>query len=417
MQAEPEKIYKLSQGDGGGGGNDGESEKEPSRGQIEGEKPKRTFSGGSFFKKVHMVGGEAFSKAASLVASVLLESAAYIRGISWREAGSALKDKKTWRRCVAYCRRNTLRSFSAAFIFLFFVFYAFIFRAPANFPTGVIVTIERGQSVRATAEMLEREKIVRSSSLFKGLIRLISGNGFVIAGDYFFSRHVSVWEVALRVSSGKFGLSPIEVTVPEGANIFDVAVIFQRRFGRFDPVDFLRKVRDKEGYLFPDTYFFLPNVEAREVIKMLEDNFDAKITSIQKEISASGRSLGDIITMASILEKEARKPDERRVISGILWKRIGIGMALQVDATFQYINGKNTFELTLDDLNIDSPYNTYKNKGLPEGPIANPGLDAILAALEPKKTNYLFYLHGRDGVIRYAESFEGHKANKERYLD
>jgi len=120
--------------------------------------------------------------------------------------------------------------------------------------------------------------------------------------------------------------------------------------------------------------------------------------------------------MASIIEKESLNGDERQIVSGILWKRISLGMPLQVDATFLYINGKASAELTKDDLNIDSPYNTYRNKGLPPGPINNPGLDAIVAALYPKDSPYLYYLHDKKGKVHYAKTFNEHVANKRKYL-
>ena len=121
--------------------------------------------------------------------------------------------------------------------------------------------------------------------------------------------------------------------------------------------------------------------------------------------------------MASILEKEARKREDREIISGILWKRIEIGMALQVDAPFVYYNGKGTYNLTTKDLKTDSPYNTYTRKGLPVGPIGNPGIDSILAAIYPKSSPYLFYLSDRDGNIYYSANFEKHKKNKILYIN
>lgn len=127
------------------------------------------------------------------------------------------------------------------------------------------------------------------------------------------------------------------------------------------------------------------------------------------------RKISDVIIMASILEGEAL-PKDRQVVAGILWKRLSIGMPLQVDATFRYINGKGTYDLTADDLKIDSPYNTYIHKGLPPGPISNPGIDAISASLNPIPTKYLYYLTEKDGTIHYAKTFTEHIANKNKYL-
>jgi len=121
--------------------------------------------------------------------------------------------------------------------------------------------------------------------------------------------------------------------------------------------------------------------------------------------------------MASILEGEALTTSDRKLVAGVLWRRLEIGMPLQVDATFSYVNGKTTFELTLDDLKIDSPYNTYKYKGLPPTPINNPGLNSINAALYPTKTKYLYFLSGNDGKMHYARTFEEHKRNRQLYLN
>jgi UPF0755 protein len=133
-------------------------------------------------------------------------------------------------------------------------------------------------------------------------------------------------------------------------------------------------------------------------------------------IASSTRPLDEIIKMASIVETEARMEKTRRVVAGILWERIRRGMPLQVDVSFRYINGKTTRNLTVSDLKIDSPYNSYIYKGLPPTPIANPGLEAILASANPIKTDYLYFLTGKDNVMYYARTFEEHVVNTELYL-
>ena len=152
------------------------------------------------------------------------------------------------------------------------------------------------------------------------------------------------------------------------------------------------------------------------MLAVFEENFNVKIKSIDDAIRAFKKPLKDIVIMASILEAEARTTETRRIIAGILWKRLDIGMPLQVDAAFQYIDGKTTFQLATSDLETDSPYNTYTRKGLPPTPITNPGLDAILATITPIKTPYLYYLTDKDGKMHYAVTHEGHLANKEKYL-
>lgn len=295
--------------------------------------------------------------------------------------------------------------------------YFALFKAPYDFPSNKLVKIEEGMPLAKISEHLKNLSVIRSELFFEALVTLLAGDSGAISGEYFFAKPISSFAVAKKIVNGEYGLTPIKITVPEGSTIYDIARLFDDRFQDFDSVEFLEIVADKEGYLFPDTYLFLPNVKAEQVAREMQNNFKKKIGEIKEEIVSFGRPLKDIIIMASILEKEARTTDTRRMISGILWNRIKIDMPLQVDAVFPYINGKNTYTLTLEDLKIDSPYNTYKYKGLPVGPISNPGLDSILAAVNPKKTDNLYYLSDRNGNMYYAEDFDTHKKNKRLYLN
>lgn len=287
---------------------------------------------------------------------------------------------------------------------------------PVRFPGNQIIRIEEGMTLEEAARELDAEGVVRSPTLLKLFVRVVSSQHSVIAGDYFFEEPQGTIAVARRITTGDYGLTPVRVWVPEGVSIVDIAGILADSFNTFDTQTFLELANGMEGYLFPDTYFFLPNVDAKEVIARMHDNFTDKIEPLKWKIRASRRSLEDIITMASIIEKEASDPEARRLISGVLWNRIEIGMPLQVDVTFDYINGKNTFDLTEEDLNIDSPYNTYVYPGLPPGPIGNPSIDAIEAALEPTASDYLYFLADLNGEVHYSVTFEEHVAKKRRYL-
>ncbi len=145
-------------------------------------------------------------------------------------------------------------------------------------------------------------------------------------------------------------------------------------------------------------------------------NFDKKISTLTLDTKPGGRTLKDIIIMASIVEEEARGLEDKKIVAGILWKRLDDNMLLQVDAPFYYLTAKKG-SFTLDDLKIDSPYNTYLYKGLTKGPISNPGLESIMAAINPVKTKYYFYLTGKDGKMRYASTYDGHIQNKNIYLN
>ena len=222
--------------------------------------------------------------------------------------------------------------------------------------------------------------------------------------------------VSSRLTNGNFGLTPVRLTFPEGITTKQMSLILSDKLIDFDGEEFLKLSKDKEGYLFPDTYLFAPNTKPDEVIRVMKKNFDDKLLGINKAFSDFKKPLKDVVAMASILEAEARTTETRKVIAGILWKRLAMGMPLQVDAPFQYIIGKNTFQLTLADLKYDSPYNTYKYKGLPPGAIGNPGIDALLSAVTPTKSSYLFYLSDIRGNMHYANTFAEHVINKEKYL-
>ncbi|MFH1402578.1 MAG: endolytic transglycosylase MltG [Patescibacteria group bacterium] len=287
---------------------------------------------------------------------------------------------------------------------------------PSDFPVGSIIKIESGKTLTQIAENLENENVIKSAPIFSFLTKILMNEKGVMAGDYFFEEKYSICRVVWRTIRGVFGISPIKITFIEGSTIFDVAGTLKNKFPDFDTEEFLKLAKAEEGFLFPDTYYFLSNVTPAAVIKTMRDNFDIKIKDIAEKIEKFGKTLEEIVIMASILEKEARTLNSKRIISGILWKRIDINMPLQVDAVFPYINGKNTYQLSLADLKIDSPYNTYTNKGLPIGPIANPSMWSLLAAVTPVDSNYLFYLSDRSGNMYYAADFEQHKQNKRLYM-
>ena len=294
--------------------------------------------------------------------------------------------------------------------------YFFYFRAPSDFPKGTIVTIKSGETVRGVAEAFESAHLVRSGLWLTNFVILVGNEARVTEGDYFFPETESVYSIAQRITHGTYKLAPTKITIPEGSSVADIAAILKSNFPLFNSKEFLSKARDQEGYLFPDTYYFMANTPVDDIIKKLRTTFDQKMGSLRITIDTFNRPFDEVVTMASILEGEARQYETRRIVAGILWKRIEIGMPLQVDATFKYINGKGSAELTMADLKIKSPYNTYVNKGLPPTPISNPGYDAIKAALNPKSNPYIYFLTGKDGEMHYAKTLEEHVVNKRKYL-
>jgi len=300
-------------------------------------------------------------------------------------------------------------------IITIFIFYISFNLPPKDFPLNQVLIVESGQSLQQITDSLYENHVIRSPFFFRTYVIILGGEKRVIAGDYLLDQKIGPADLAYRLVRGKFHLEPFKATIPEGWNIFQTGDYLKENLVNFNLAQFLILAKEKEGYLFPDTYFIFPTTKPEGIIKMMEDNFEAKINSLSA-FATTTRSKEDIIIMASILENETRTPEDRRIVSGILWKRLKLGMPLQVDASFVYVNGKNTYELTANDLKIDSPYNTYKYQGLPPGPIGNPGLDSILAALNPTTTKYLYFLSSLDGKMYYAQTFEQHKKNRELYL-
>jgi len=292
----------------------------------------------------------------------------------------------------------------------------FRFQAPSNFPEKILFTIQKGETLREIGDNLKKENLIKSTFWLKNSVIWLRKENNIPAGDYFFDKPIGTFEIAKRITSGDFGLKPVRVTVPEGLNIFEIAELLEKNFDKFDKDEFIKLAENKEGYLFPDTYFFAPNTKAAEFIEIMENNFQNQMKVIQTELLEFGKSLETVITMAAIVEKEASTTEARRMIAGILWKRLEIEMPLQVDVTFKYINGKNTYQLSTADLKIDSPYNTYLYKGLTPTPISNPGLSAILATIQPEENDYLYFLSDKSGNMFYAKTHEEHVENKNQHL-
>ena len=304
----------------------------------------------------------------------------------------------------------------SVFSALLFFSYMFLVRPPASFPTERLVEIPEGVALSEIAELLKREHVVRSALLLRASVFFLGYERDVQFGDYLFREPQSVFSIARAIGIGAHGLEPIRVRVPEGALVKEIAERFGEHLERFDEERFIAAALPQEGYLFPDTYFFLPNANDDLVLRTLRQNFDTHIDSVKPAIDTFGKPLEDVITMASILEREARNPEDRRMIAGVLWERLQRGMLLQVDAAFLYTLGKGTFDLTVGDLTSDDPYNTYVHKGLPPGPIGSPSLESILAAVTPIEKGYLFYLADKNGATHYSKTYEEHLRKKRLYL-
>lgn len=310
-------------------------------------------------------------------------------------------------------------------LIIFFVcFEVYVPSNPGSHET-IIFAVKSGLSDDQIGTSLQKLGIIRSSYFFKFYSVLSLKHSQLQAGEYNLSPKMSIYEIANKMAQGD--VIRENIAILEGWTIKDISryleskgickqdyFISLTKKDYSDEFDFLQdkpKNADLEGYLFPDTYQIDGGVTCENILTAMLSNFDKKLTpELRAEIKNQKKSIFDIVTMASILEKEVRTLDDKKIVAGILWKRISIGMPLQLDSTVIYITGKSDANLTTKDIQIDSPYNTYKYKGLPKGPISNPGISSITAAIYPTKTNYWFFL--TDGKTIFSETLEQHNKAK-----
>lgn len=330
------------------------------------------------------------------------------RGSEW-----LLHVSERWR--VHANRRTTLAIIFGGTTLL--TLYIGVLQPPDEFPIDSLISIPEGTTLSKTADSFAADNVVRSPLALKILLVLTGKQDEIHAGDYLFKEPKNMLVVARAIVTGAYGLEPTRIRVPEGATTAKMARIFVAQLQRFDEKRFLRNAEPLEGYLFPDTYFFLPNASDELVLQTMRQNFDAHLATIQEQIDAFGEPPEDIVIMASLLEREAENSEDRRKIAGVLWNRLERGMLLQVDAAFIYSLGKGSFDLTNADLtNKDDPYNTYVHKGLPPGAIGSPSLDSLLAAVTPVEHDYLYYLADRNHVTHYSKTYAEHLRLKRKYL-
>jgi UPF0755 protein len=316
-------------------------------------------------------------------------------------------------------RKIRLLSIGLGLLFLIFgIFIYAFFSVPSQKFQNKIFWIEPGETSKQTSQNLKKEKIIKSSFVFDSLIYLNGKEKEIKAGKYIFKKPENVLKVLNIILKGP-NIELVKITIPEGWTKERIGDYFgENGFFSFPKNEWLNAASTSEGYLFPDTYFIDKDARPGQIVKIMSQNFNSKISQEMREaIRKNGKNFNEILIMASLIEKEAFDSlEEKSLISGILWKRLENNMPLQVDATVSYIVGRPSLKLTDEDLAIDSPYNTYKYRGLPPSAIGNPGLESIIAAVYPKNSPYLYYLHAKNGKIYYAKTFEEHKRNKAKYL-
>ena len=306
-------------------------------------------------------------------------------------------------------------------IILFLLIAIYFVSAPfGSFNKPLMLEIDSGDSIKTISSEIKEAGVIRSSNLLRLMISVYGGENKIKAGVYEFDRPSNVFNIAYRLSHQDYGYTPVKLTFPEGVNSKDVLNIIDSKFpnlkNQSSYVSDKLLVTSKEGYLFPDTYFFPPNADLKTITERMYSEYKRKIKKYESVIAQSGHTEAEIIIMASILEEEVKTADDKKNVSDLLWRRIAQSMSLQVDSTLGYVNGKKSSDLTMDDLAMNSLYNTYRNKGLPPSPISNPGIDAIEAAIFPTKNDHLFFLTGNDGKTYFSKTYAEHLRFKKLYI-
>ncbi|MCL5256372.1 MAG: endolytic transglycosylase MltG [Chloroflexi bacterium] len=301
-------------------------------------------------------------------------------------------------------------------------------------PKTVDFTVTQGETTAQIADRLKEAGLIKQPLLFRIMLRFKAPDAKFEAGEFQLSTDMTTDELIDALSHAKQAAS-ITVTIPEGWRAEEIAAKLASD-GLVNADEFMNEVKNGqfdygfladrpagtgvEGYLFPDTYFIPKSYTAHDIIKMMLDDFDKRFTpEMRQEVAKQGLNMHQIVTMASLVEREVRVPEERALVAGVFHNRLKAEMPLETDPTIQYAVGTSTDwwpkDLTVDDLAVDSPYNTYTHTGLPPGPICNPGLAALQAATAPAETDYMYFVATGDGSHVFARTLEEHNANVQKY--
>jgi UPF0755 protein len=328
-------------------------------------------------------------------------------------------------------------------IFVFATFYVTVWRG-VNKPmqtesAEVNFVIESGQGVEQIGAGLAAAGLIRRPVYFYGYVAFKRIDKSLKAGEYLLNKNMSLRAIAKNLAGGKVAERENTIKILEGWNIKEIGEYLEKNnivkaddfIALTKPapgtcfslescqVSILSEIPEGatlEGYLFPDTYRVFKDTAAEDVIAKMLKNFDAKLTSeMRADIKKQEKTLSEIIILASIIEKEVPHAEDMKKIAGIFYQRLNIGMAMQSDATINFITGKGTTRPSAEDLQVASPYNTYKYRDLPPGPISNPGLAAIEAAIYPEKNDFLYFLTTPEGQVIYSRTYAEHLAAKYKY--
>lgn len=289
---------------------------------------------------------------------------------------------------------------------------------------NIYMVVKPGTTASEISDRLMQLGVIDSRLRFWWLMKLQGDASKFKTGTYAFTPHMDEQAVLDKLVAGD--TTVVKFTIPEGFGIKEIAkrladegLVDEQEFlaeaKDFAPYDYMKKRPNvryaAEGYLFPDTYVIHSDVSAEGIMKMMVEDFDTRLTpALRQQAAAKGLSIHDLITLASLVEKEARYDEDRPIIAQVFFKRLQMGMPLQSDTTLQYLMAGPKEDVSIEDTKIDSPYNTYQHEGLPPGPIASPGMKSILAVLNPANTDYLYFVADRQGHNHYSQTYDEHLA-------
>jgi UPF0755 protein len=299
----------------------------------------------------------------------------------------------------------------SVFFIIFMVFFCLGFMPAAG--EKALFVVKKGENFSTVASRLEEQNLILSKKLFLFFVKLTNSQNKLKTGIYELSGRDGIFRILKQLKNNSKNF--IRITIPEGNNIKQTADIIADKV-KIDKEKFIRIANDRnlEGYLMPETYFVSLGVSEEELIDMMHNEFNKKITPVMHERAKElNVPFKDIITMASIIEKEVVKPEERSIIAAVFYNRLKRKMMLQSCATVLYAMGVTKEKLSLEDTKFKSPYNTYLHFGLPPGPISNPGIESIKAALYPAESGVLYFVLAGDGSHFFAKTFSEHVKNKQ----
>ncbi len=283
--------------------------------------------------------------------------------------------------------------------------------------SSTIFVVKKGDGVREITNNLKEKGLIKSRIVFFLLIKQLGLEKEIEAGDFRLSLKMTAEQIALSLTHGTLD---IWITIPEGKRAEEIAQILEKEYSTYDP-SWQNILMANEGYLFPDTYLMPKDANISMIVSQMRDNFEKKYSRLDTTNTKLARE--EIVILASLIEREAKFEEDRPHVASVIINRLDIGMKLDIDATVQYALGysqeeKNWWKknLTLEDLEVNSPFNTYRIAGFPPNPIANPGIDALRAATNPANTNYLYYISDKSGYLHFAKTLQEHNSNIKTYL-